>query len=93
MDRVGRPDHSSKTTDIYIFHIFVVIPDPHEMGEKPYSWVVHSHELYNVGHLYEAAVTYYQATGKDKLLNVAIKGCKHVNKVFFEGGDPNYNGG
>ena len=63
------------------------------MGEKPYSWVVHSHELYNVGHLYEAAVAYYQATGKDKLLNVAIKSAKHVNKVFFEGGDPNYNGG
>ena len=36
---------------------------------------------------------YYQATGKDKLLNVAIKSAKHVNKVFFEGGDPNYNGG
>ena len=54
---------------------------------------VHSHELYNVGHLYEAAVAYYQATGKDKLLNVAIKSAKHVNKVFFEGGDPNYNGG
>ena len=63
------------------------------MGENPYSWLVHSHELYNVGHLYEAAVAYYQATGKDKLLNVAIKSAKHVNKDFFEGGDPNYNKG
>ncbi len=32
-----------------------------EMGEKPYSWVVHSHELYNMGHMYEAAAAYYQA--------------------------------
>ena len=66
---------------------------PSEMGEKPYSYILHSHELYNVGHLYEAAVAYYQATGKDKLLNIAIKSAKHVNKVIFEGGDPKYNDG
>lgn len=62
------------------------------MGDKPYAWVVHSHELYNVGHLYEAAVAYYQATGKTNLLDIAEKSAQHVNKVFFEG-DPNYNGG
>ena len=26
------------------------------MGDKPYTWVVHSHELYNMGHMYEAAI-------------------------------------
>ncbi|TKC05580.1 hypothetical protein FA048_17820 [Pedobacter polaris] len=62
------------------------------MGDKPYSWEVHSHELYNIGHLYEAAVAYYQATGKRNLLEVAEKSAKHVNKVFFEG-DPKYNNG
>lgn len=62
------------------------------MGDEPYSWVVHSHELYNVGHLYEAAVAYYQATGKTNLLNIAEKSAKHVNKVFFQG-DPKYNNG
>lgn len=62
------------------------------MGDKPYSWVVHSHELYNVGHLYEAAVAYYQATGKTNLLDIALKNAQHVNRVFFEG-DPNYNEG
>ena len=36
------------------------------MGNAPYTFVVHSHELYNVGHLYEAAIAYYQATGKKK---------------------------
>lgn len=34
---------------------------------------LHSHELYNAGHLMEAAVAYYEATGKRKLLDVAIK--------------------
>lgn len=62
------------------------------MGDKPYSWVVHSHELYNVGHLYEAAVAYYQATGKNNLLSIAEKSAQHVNKVFFEG-DSKYNDG
>lgn len=66
---------------------------PNEMGEKPYSYILHSHELYNVGHLYEAAVAYYQATGKDNLLKIAIKSAYHVNKVIFEGGDPKYNDG
>jgi DUF1680 family protein len=62
------------------------------MGDKPYSWVVHSHELYNMGHMYEAAIAYYQATGKDKWLKVAEKNARHINHVFFEG-DPDYNDG
>lgn len=61
-------------------------------GDKPYSWVVHSHELYNMGHMYEAAVAYYQATGKRKWLDAAEKSARHINRVFFEG-DPAYNGG
>ena len=46
------------------------------------------HELYNVGHLYEAAVAHYKATGEKKLLNVAIKNANLVNEVF--GPDKNY---
>ena len=66
--------------------------DPFWVGDKPYSKVVYSHELYNVGHLYEAAAAYYQATGKRTLLDIAIKNARHVNRVFFEG-DPAYNDG
>ena len=62
------------------------------MGDRPYSLLNYSHELYNVGHLYEAAVAYYQATGKRSLLDIAIRNARHVNRVFFEG-DPDYNGG
>ena len=62
------------------------------MGDKPYTFIVHSHELYNVGHMYEAAIAYYRATGKKKLLDVAEKSAQHINKVIFEG-DPAYNGG
>lgn len=65
----------------------------HMMGRRPYDFLVHSHELYNMGHLYEAAVAYYQATGKDNFLKIAEKSAKHINKVIFEGGYPNYNDG
>lgn len=40
------------------------------------------HELYCVGHMYEAAVAYFQATGKRKLLDVAIKNAHLIDSVF-----------
>ena len=43
---------------------------------------LNSHELYNSGHLYEAAVAHYQATGKRSLLDVAIKNADLVCKDF-----------
>jgi DUF1680 family protein len=41
-----------------------------------------SHELYNLGHLYEAAVAHYQTTGKRTLLDIALKSAALVNKDF-----------
>ncbi|MBN1844909.1 MAG: glycoside hydrolase family 127 protein [Sedimentisphaerales bacterium] len=40
------------------------------------------HELYCAGHLFEAAVAYYQATGKRNLLDVAIRLADHIDSVF-----------
>jgi len=76
---------------LYVSHI-CGNPNPRAMGETPYSWVVHSHELYNMGHMYEGAVAYYRATGKDNWFKIAEKSARHINKVFFKG-DPNYNNG
>ena len=44
-----------------------------------------SHELYNVGHLYEAATAHYLATGKRSLLDIAIKSADLHVKVFGPG--------
>lgn len=44
-----------------------------------------SHELYNAGHLYEAAVAWYQATGKRNLLDIALKNAELVAKDFGPG--------
>ncbi len=40
------------------------------------------HEDYNGGHLIEAAVAYYQVTGKRKLLDVAIRFADHFDSLF-----------
>ncbi|HUR11664.1 MAG TPA: glycoside hydrolase family 127 protein [Flavitalea sp.] len=45
----------------------------------------HSHELYNAGHLYEAAVAHFLATGKKNLLDIAIKNADLIDKVFGPG--------
>ncbi|MGQ9778515.1 MAG: glycoside hydrolase family 127 protein [Bacillota bacterium] len=44
------------------------------------------HELYCAGHLFEAAVAYYEATGKRKLLEVACRYAEHIDRIF--GPDP-----
>lgn len=41
-----------------------------------------SHELYNAGHLYEAAFAHYRATGKRSLLNVALKNADLIYDTF-----------
>ena len=43
------------------------------------SW---SHEFYNPGHMYEAAVAWYQATGKTNFLNIAIKHADLIERTF-----------
>ncbi|AGS23644.1 glycoside hydrolase family 127 protein [Rhizobium etli] len=52
------------------------------------------HELYCAGHLMEAAVAYYQATGKRKLLDIMCRFADYMIKVFGhgEGQIPGYCG-
>jgi len=52
------------------------------MGPKRWSNLRMSHELYNSGHLYEAAVAHYQATDKRSLLDVAIKNADLLVHTF-----------
>jgi DUF1680 family protein len=67
---------------------------PHEwIGDK--RWVneeILSHELYDCGHLYEAAVAHFQATGKRTLLNIAIKNADLLVKTFGPGKIEEYPG-
>jgi DUF1680 family protein len=45
-----------------------------------------SHELYNSGHLFEAATAHFISTGKRTLLDIAIKNADLLVKDFLEGG-------
>jgi len=54
-------------------------------GKERWSDIGAGHELYCAGHLYEAAVAHYLATGKRTLLNVAIRNADLVCSVFGPG--------
>lgn len=43
-----------------------------------------SHELYDAGHLYEAGVAYYEATGKRGLLDICLKNAELLWRTFGE---------
>ena len=40
------------------------------------------HEMYCAGHMTEAGVAYYQATGKTQLLDICCKLCDHIDRRF-----------
>ena len=58
---------------------------PDREGAVRWSNLKVSHELYNVGHLYEAAAAHFQATGKRTLLQIALKNADHIDSVFGPG--------
>ena len=50
--------------------------------DKIFSNLRDNHELYCLGHLIEAAVAHYEATGKDLLLNCACRFADYVRQCF-----------
>jgi uncharacterized protein len=50
-----------------------------------WSDIASGHELYDLGHMYEAAVAHYQATGKRTFLDVALKSANLLTQVFRPG--------
>ncbi len=57
------------------------------LAEPDGRWknLVEGHELYCAGHLIEAAIAYYDATGKDKLLKAVCRFADLICKVFGTG--------
>ncbi len=54
-------------------------------GDARWEKLEGSHELYNMGHLYEAAVAHWRATGKRTLLDVVIKNADFLCETFGPG--------
>jgi len=62
--------------DGYLYTARTINPKSPHRWSGPERWKldpIDSHELYNAGHLFEAAVAHYQATGERNLLDIAIK--------------------
>ena len=70
---------ASQQPDGYI-NTFYTLKEP----DKKWS-DMSMHEDYNGGHLIEAGVAYFNATGKRKLLDVAIKFADHFDALFGPG--------
>jgi len=75
---------AAQEEDGYLYTARTINDPEYEYPGKEARWshLGHGHELYNVGHLYEAAVAHYQATGKRNLLNIAIKNADLICKTF-----------
>ncbi len=75
---------AAQEPDGYIYTARTIDPaHPHpEAGPERWSSLTMSHELYNLGHMYEGAVAYYQATGKRAFLDIALKSADLIGDVF-----------
>jgi DUF1680 family protein len=71
-----------------LFPARTIDPQHPATGVGPERWIYEngSHELYNSGHLYEAAVAHFEATGKRTLLDVAIRNADLVCRTFGPNG-------
>lgn len=74
--------------DGYLYTARTIDPQhPHKWSGDE-RWVqesVLSHELYNSGHMFEAASAHYQATGKRNFLDIALKNADLLTQVFGPG--------
>ncbi len=67
----------AQTPEGYLNSYFQVVA-PDQRWSNLRDW----HELYCAGHLLEAAVAHYQATGSDRLLKIATRYADYIDSVF-----------
>jgi uncharacterized protein len=78
---------AAQEPDGYLYTARTIDPaKPHHMA-GPERWLnlADSHELYNMGHLYEGAVAYFMATGKSNFLDIAMKSADFIAVTFGPG--------
>ena len=76
---------AAQEEDGYLFPARTIEPENPAPGVGRERWIyvaVGSHELYNAGHLIEAAVAHNQATGKRTLLEVATRFADRIDRDF-----------
>jgi DUF1680 family protein len=79
---------AAQEPDGYLYTTRTINPKQPHQWAGPQRWVLErddSHELYNLGHLFEAATAHYLATGKKGLLDVAVKAADLLVRTFGPG--------
>ncbi len=79
---------AAQEPDGYLYTARTIDPmNPHKWsGTRRWELeAVNSHELYDLGHLYEAAAAHYQATGKRTLLDIALRTADLLDRTFGPG--------
>lgn len=86
---MGRDSSLEKTADAWIDKIAAAqLPDGYidtyfTLTDITKRWTdMEKHEDYCAGHLIEAGIAYYKATGKRKLLDVGIRMADHMDSTF-----------
>jgi hypothetical protein len=85
VDRLIALIASAQEPDGYLYTTRTINPQHPHAWAGTNRWVNDpeaSHELYNAGHLFEAAAAHYQATGKTNLLHVALKEADLLCQTF-----------
>jgi len=68
---------AAQQADGYL-NTYFIVKEPAKRWQNLRDW----HELYCAGHLFEAAVAHFQATGKRTFLDVACRLADHIDSVF-----------
>ena len=78
---------AAQEEDGYLYTARTIDPQhmPDGTGPTRWSFLQESHELYCLGHLFEAAVAHHQATGKATLLDVAVRAANLLVTIFGAG--------
>lgn len=83
IDIIAEAQHSDGYLNTYF-----TVKEP----DKRWTNLEEAHELYCAGHMIEAAVAYYNATGKSKLLDVICKMSDHIYRHFITEGAEGFPG-
>lgn len=73
IDIIARAQQENGYLDTY----FII-----EAPQKKWTNVLECHELYCAGHFIEGAISYYLATKKEKVMQIAVKLADHICDVF-----------
>jgi hypothetical protein len=84
LDELIKKIAAAQEVDGYLYTARTINPHPPVLWCDGPRWfnLYLGHELYNMGHFYEAAVAHYLATGKRNLLDLAVKNADLLVSVF-----------